>query len=71
MHAESTQISITTGSATHPDAFVTASDETVHRLLTGRVTPQTALADGSVSVVGKATSLTELLALFDFPPIHA
>ena len=71
VHAEGTALSITAGPTVDPDSVVTASDENLHRLLTGQVTPTSAVADGSVRVTGGVRSLPALLALFDFSPAGA
>lgn len=68
VEADGGRMSITPGAAQRPDAVVTATDEDLHRLLTGQVSAKAALADGSVSVDGPARALAGLLALFDFSP---
>jgi DNA-binding HxlR family transcriptional regulator len=67
VHADEDRVSIIPGAPASPDAVVTTNDEVLHRLLTGDLTSDAALADGSVTVTGDGTALPALLALFDFP----
>jgi DNA-binding HxlR family transcriptional regulator len=66
VHAEDNRVSILAGAPADPGAVLTARDEVLHQLLTGRLTPEAALADGSMTLSGDAVSVTELFDLFDF-----
>jgi DNA-binding HxlR family transcriptional regulator len=66
--AEGTDLTITAGAPENADLVITTEDEHLHRLLTRRLTPETAVATGAVTLTGDATALPRLLELLAFPP---
>ena len=68
--ADGTALSINAGSSPEPaDAVVTTSDAMLHRLLTGQISPEQAIAAGELTVDGDVSLVSRLLALFAFPPL--
>jgi putative sterol carrier protein len=69
VHATGNRVSITAGRPEQPDSVVTTSDESLHRLLTGRLSPGPAVTEGIVVLDGDAAALATLLSLFGFPAV--
>jgi DNA-binding HxlR family transcriptional regulator len=65
--AEAKSLTITAGAPESADLVITTEDEHLHRLLTGQLTPETAVATGAVTLDGDVTALQRLLDLLDFP----
>jgi len=66
--AEGTSLNITAGAPDDADLVITTEDEQLHRLMTRRLMPDTAVSTGAVTLNGDATALPRLLELLDFPP---
>jgi DNA-binding HxlR family transcriptional regulator len=71
VHAADNRVSITAGTTERPETIVTTSDETLHRLLTGQLSPEAAVTEGAVVLDGDCASLPTLLTLFQFPAVQA
>jgi DNA-binding HxlR family transcriptional regulator len=67
VRAAGRKVTIVAGAPERPDHTVTTTDADLHTLLTGRMTPDAAIASGACAVSDPA-ALPELLALFAFPP---
>jgi DNA-binding HxlR family transcriptional regulator len=70
VHAQGNQISITAGAPDQPDATVTTSDDSLHRLLTGQLSAEDAVTNGAAELTGESDALPTLLQLFQLPPVH-
>jgi DNA-binding HxlR family transcriptional regulator len=69
VRAKGKSLTVTAGAPGDADLAITAEDETLHRLLTGLLTPATAVATGLVTLDGDASALARLIELFDFPAL--
>ncbi len=68
VHAEGASLTIAAGAPASADAVITTSDEHLHLLLSGRLTPADAVAAGTVTIAGDPKALVHLLELVAFPP---
>ncbi|GAA0435746.1 HxlR family transcriptional regulator [Acrocarpospora corrugata] len=71
VRAEGTSLAITAGAPDHADLVLTTDDETLHQLLTRRLTPAEAVTTGAVTLDGDASGLPRLIRLFAFPTLEA
>jgi putative sterol carrier protein len=62
-----TTLTVTAGAPDHAGLAITTEDEQLHRLLTGQLAPEEAVATGAITLDGDASTLPRLLLLFGFP----
>jgi DNA-binding HxlR family transcriptional regulator len=67
VQAQGTTLTVTAGAPEHADLAITTEDEQLHRLLTGQLAPEQAVATGAITLAGDAAALPHLLSLFAFP----
>ena len=66
LHAEGASLTIAAGAPESADAVITTTDEHLHLLLSGRLTPADAIAAGTVTIAGDPKALARLLELVAF-----
>jgi DNA-binding HxlR family transcriptional regulator len=69
VRAEGATLTVTAGAPDTADLVITTEDDELHRLLTRRVTPADAVANGTVVIAGDASALVRLVELFAFPAL--
>ena len=67
VQARGKNLTVAAGPQPDADLVITAADETLHALLTGRVSPEEAVAAGTLTLRGDPLALPRLLELFAFP----
>jgi DNA-binding HxlR family transcriptional regulator len=69
VRAKGKGLTVSAGAPDRSDLVVTTDDEHLHQLLTHRLTPEDAVAAGSVTVDGDVSALPRLVELFAFPSL--
>jgi DNA-binding HxlR family transcriptional regulator len=69
VRAQGATLTVTAGAPDHADLAITTEDEQLHRLLTGQLTAEEAVATGAITLDGDASTLPRLLSLFAFPTL--
>ena len=69
VRAQDSSLAAVAGAPTTSDLVLTTADETMHRLLTRRLSPDEAVASGVVTLDGERAALGRLLDLFAFPAL--
>jgi DNA-binding HxlR family transcriptional regulator len=67
-HADDGSVSVGRGSASDPDAVLTAGVDTIAMLVRRRLTPAAALKSGALKLEGDRAALDRFPSLFRFPP---
>jgi DNA-binding HxlR family transcriptional regulator len=70
VRAEGTSLAVTAGPPGHADLVVTTDDQSLHQLLTHRLTPAEAVITGAVTLEGDTSQLPQLIRLFAFPALE-
>ncbi|GAA0984305.1 winged helix-turn-helix transcriptional regulator [Acrocarpospora macrocephala] len=71
VRAEDSTLTVAAGAPDHADLILTTDDETLHQLLTHRLTPAEAVTTGAVTLDGDISGLSRLIGLFTFPALEA
>jgi DNA-binding HxlR family transcriptional regulator len=68
--ATGNELTVRAGAPSSADVVISVADDDLHRLLTQRLDPPTAVAAGVVTIDGDISGLNGLLDLFSFPAVE-